>query len=32
MLDFIRLMLTPNPKLRPSILDIEKIVLNWDGI
>jgi AP2-associated kinase len=30
MTDFIRLLLTPNPKFRPSIFDVEKILMNWD--
>ncbi|KAM3142262.1 hypothetical protein pb186bvf_005671 [Paramecium bursaria] len=30
--DLIRVLLTPDPKLRPSIFDLEKILNNWDVI
>ena len=31
-LDFMRLMLTPNPALRPSIKDVLNFIKNWKGI
>jgi AP2-associated kinase len=31
-IDFIRLMLTPNPTNRPSTKDVINIILNWDNI
>ncbi len=32
MKDLVRIMLTPNPVLRPGVLQIENILLQWDMI
>lgn len=32
MIDLIRLLLTPNPKDRPTIFDIESILNNYDNL